>query len=79
VGDQSSDNTHIYTVNGLIYVNCTETTVGIVNLYSVSGQLLASSSLNAGETTIPSPASGVYLVKVVSEKSAFTRKISIVK
>jgi hypothetical protein len=78
VGDQSSDNTHIYTVNGLIYVNCTETTEGIVYLYSVSGQLLAISNLNAGETTLQSPTTGVYIVKVVTEKSAFTRKIAVV-
>jgi hypothetical protein len=78
VGDQSRDNAHIYAGNGLIYINCNETSAGTVYLYSVSGQLLAISNLNAGETTIPSPASGVYLVKVVSEKSAFTRKIAVV-
>jgi hypothetical protein len=78
VGDQNLDDAHIYAGNGVIYVNCTETTEGIVYLYSVSGQLLAISNLNAGETTLQSPTTGVYIVKVVTEKSAFTRKIAVV-
>jgi hypothetical protein len=51
----------------------------MVYLYSVSAQLLAASGLNAGETTLQSPATGVYLVKVVTETSTFTRKIAVVK
>jgi hypothetical protein len=79
VGDQSSDLIQVYAENGTIHLSCNQTTAGTVYLYSVSGQLLAKAALNAGKATLQSPATGVYLVRVVTAASASTRKIAVVK
>jgi hypothetical protein len=65
--------------NGTIRITHDKPANGMVYLYSVSAQLLAASELNAGETTLQCTATGVYLVKVVTETSTFTRKIAVVK
>jgi hypothetical protein len=79
VGDQSSDLIQVYAENGAIHVNCNQTISGTAYLYSVSGQLLAKAALNAGKATLQSPATGVYLVRVVTGASASTHKIAVVK
>jgi hypothetical protein len=78
LGEGNSNSIHIYAENTAVNISCNATIGGTVYLYSVSGQLLAKSVLNAGKTSIPCPASGIYLVKVITGKSAFTRKIVVV-
>jgi hypothetical protein len=79
VSDESSDLMQVYAENGTIYVSCNQTISGTAYLYSVSGQLLTKAALNAGKATLQSPATGVYLVRVVTGASASTRKIAVVK
>lgn len=62
-----------------LYVNHNKPVSGMVYLYSASGQFLASSALNPGETILQTSANAVYLVKVVTGKTSFTRKVVVVR
>jgi hypothetical protein len=79
VDENDANGFQVMAANGTIRITHDKPVSGMVYLYSVSAQLLAASGLNAGETTLQSPATGVYLVKVVTETSTFTRKIAVVK
>jgi len=70
---------NMVSTNGIICVTHNVPATGTVYLYSVSGQLLATSNLNAGETTMRAASTGVYLVKVVTGKTSLTRKMVVVQ
>jgi Fe-S cluster biogenesis protein NfuA len=79
VDENDANGFQVMAANGTIRITHDKPANGMVYLYSVSAQLLAASELNAGETTLQCTATGVYLVKVVTETSTFTRKIAVVK
>lgn len=79
VGDESSSDVQVSAANGIITVSSNTLTGGNVYLYSVSGKLLAQGVLIAGTTRFQCPCSGVFLVKVLTGKSTFTRKIVVVQ
>ena len=78
VGEGNCNSIRVYAENRAVYISSSAATGGTVYLYSVSGQLLAKTILNSGKTCIPCPAAGVYLVKAVTGKSAFTGKVVVV-
>ena len=65
--------------NGTIRITHDGPASGTVYLYSVSGQLLATSALNAGETRLRTASAGVFMVKVVTGKTSLTRKMVVVQ
>lgn len=65
--------------NGTIRITHDAAASGTVYLYSVSGQLLATSKLNAGETRLHTNSNGVFMVKVVTGKSTYTQKLVVVQ
>jgi hypothetical protein len=66
-------------LKGIIRVSCQGTNSGKVYVYSTAGQLLATSALISGETTLQMPSTGVYLVKVISGKTSLTRKLVVLQ
>jgi hypothetical protein len=79
VDNQKSAGLKVVAEHGIIRITHTAPATGTVYLYSVSGQLLATSALNAGETTLRTTATGVYLVRVVTGKTSLTRKIAVIQ
>ncbi len=79
VNEQNAAGIKVVSENGIIRVTHNAPATGTVYLYSVSGQLLATSTLNKGETTLRAASSGVYLVRVVTGKTSLTRKMVVVQ
>jgi hypothetical protein len=79
VNEQNATGIKVVSDNGIIRVTHNAPATGIVYLYSVSGQLLATSTLNKGETTLHTASTGVYLVRVVTGKTSLTRKMVVVQ
>ncbi len=70
----------IYASNNTVYVDNTSTTSvkGEVYVYNTLGQVMAHQNLNGDRTKINiAAATGYYLVKVITEKNAFTDKIFV--
>lgn len=76
---QNASGINVTSANGIIRVTHNAPASGTVYLYSVSGQLLATSTLNAGETTLRTSSNGVFLVRVVTGKTSLTRKMVVVQ
>ncbi len=79
VNEQNAAGIKVVSENGIIRVTHNVPATGTVYLYSVSGQLLATSTLNKGETTLRAASTGVYLVRVVTGKTSLTRKMVVVQ
>jgi hypothetical protein len=69
----------VHAVKGIIHVSCEGTDSGKVFVYSTTGQLLATSILTSGETSLRMASTGVYLVKVVTGKTSLTRKLVVLQ
>ena len=76
---QKASGINVTTAHGVIRVTHNAPVNGTVYLYSVSGQLMASSTLNPGETTLRMASAGVYIVKVVTSKTSFTKKLVVLQ
>ncbi|MDO9254724.1 MAG: T9SS type A sorting domain-containing protein [Bacteroidales bacterium] len=70
---------NISATKGIIHVNCEGTNSGKVYVYSAAGQLLATSVLTSGETSLRVASTGIYLVKVVNGKTSHTRKLVVLQ
>jgi len=70
---------NVNAVKGIIHVRCEGTDSGKVYVYSTTGQLLATSILTSGETTLRVASTGVYMVKVVTGKTSLTRKLVVLQ
>jgi len=68
---------NVSAVKGIIHVKCEGTNNGKVYVYSVAGQLLATSILTSGEATLRMASKGVYMVKVVTGKTSLSRKLVV--
>ncbi|MFZ4707480.1 MAG: T9SS type A sorting domain-containing protein, partial [Bacteroidales bacterium] len=79
ISTKELDNSGIrtFSANGTIHVIHNDPTEGTIYLYSTSGQLVATSIMNIGETTLRTNANGVYIVKVVTKKSTVTQKVVV--
>ena len=79
ISTKELDNSGIrtFSANGTIHVMHNDPTEGTIYLYSTSGQLVATSILNIGETTLRTNANGVYIVKVVTKKATVTKKVVV--
>jgi autotransporter-associated beta strand protein len=67
----------IFAADHQIHITHSAVEKGNVYVYSVSGQLIATATLSAGETLIGIDAPGVYLVKVISDKAVVPGKVVI--
>ncbi|MDO9254727.1 MAG: T9SS type A sorting domain-containing protein [Bacteroidales bacterium] len=70
---------NVSATKGIIHVTCEGTNSGKVYLYSTAGQLLATSILTSGKATLSVTSTGVYLVKVVTGKTSYTRKLVVLQ
>ena len=79
ISTKELDNSGIrtFSANGTIHVIHNDPTEGTIYLYSTSGQLVATSILNIGETALRTNANGVYIVKVVTKKTTVTQKVVV--
>jgi hypothetical protein len=77
IHEPDASGVNVNAVGGIIHITSSETNSGKVYVYSTTGQLLATSILNSGETTFRMASTGVYMVKVVSGKTSLTRKIVV--
>jgi hypothetical protein len=76
---QNRSGINMAAANGIIRITHNAPVSGTVYLYSVSGQLLATSKLNAGETMLRTASTGVFLVKVVTGKTTYTQKMVVLR
>jgi hypothetical protein len=76
---QNISGINVVSANGIIRVTHNAPATGTVYLYSVSGRLLAASKLNVGETSLRTASTGVFVVKVVTNKATYTQKMVVVQ
>jgi len=67
----------IWSADGYIHLTHASPAEGTVYVYSTSGQLVAASAINTSETLLRISATGVYVVKVVTGDTIFTRKVIV--
>lgn len=70
---------NVYAVKGIIHIASEGTNNGKIYVYSTTGQLLATSTLSSGETTLRMASTGVYFVKIVTGKTSLTRKLVVIQ
>ncbi len=70
---------NVYAVKGIIHIASEGTNSGKIYVYSTTGQLLATSTLSSGETTLRMASTGVYFVKIVTGKTSLTRKLVVIQ
>jgi hypothetical protein len=75
---QNTSGINVVSANSFIYVNHNAPASGTVYLYSVSGILLAAKKLNESETSIRLTTTGILMVKVVTDKNIYIRKLVVV-
>ena len=77
IDETATGNFSIFAAQGQVHVIPASPAEGTVYVYSVSGNLVAGSTLNTGETLIGINTPGVYLVKVVTSKTVTSGKVVI--
>jgi hypothetical protein len=78
VDPRKTNDFNVVAEKGLIHVTHNAPAYGNVYLYSVSGKLLAATKLNVGETRLYTATTGVFMVKVVTDKTIYIRKLVVV-
>ncbi len=68
---------HIYGSQGTIHIKQSNSAKGTAYVYTTTGQLLATTSLTPDETLLRVNATGVYIVKVITDKEVFSGKVVI--
>jgi hypothetical protein len=77
IDETATGNFSIFAAQGQVHIIPASPAEGNVYVYSVSGKLVAGSTLNTGETLIGINTPGVYLVKVVTSKTVTSGKVVI--
>jgi hypothetical protein len=75
--DQSILNTNIYSYQQTVYVNFNENINGNIYIYNLAGQLVTAKESASGSVRIGLSSTGVYMVKVVTQKETLTQKVVI--
>lgn len=69
--------TSIYSYQQTVYVNLDETVKGDIYIYNIAGQLVKAEESAMGHVRIVLSSTGVYMVKVITEKETLTQKVWI--
>jgi len=70
-------NTNIYSYQQTVYVNLADNTKGDIYIYNLAGQLVTAKESASGSVRIGLTSTGVYMVKVVTQKETLTQKVVI--
>jgi len=70
-------NTNIYSYQETVYVNLADNTEGNIYIYNLAGQLVTAKESASGNVRIGLTSTGVYMVKVVTQKETLTQKVMI--
>ncbi len=68
---------NIYTYIKTVYINLSELSSGSAFIYNLSGQLVTSASVSNGMNRIVLPASGIYVIKVITTARTIVKKVWI--
>ena len=68
---------NIYSYQQTVYVNLTDNTQGDIYIYNLAGQLVTTKESASGNVRIGLTSTGVYMVKVITEKETLTQKVVI--
>jgi len=77
IDEEGTSDIAIWSAEGYIHITHASPAKGMVYVYSTSGQLIATSEINTGETLIRTSAAGIYLVKVVTDKTTVNGKVVV--
>jgi len=77
MGEPNAAGVEIHIETDGISISNNGTAGGMAYLYSVSGQLLVSSALSSGETTLRTASTGLFLLKIVTGETSFTQKVVV--
>ena len=77
IDDNQPDPINIYSCQKIVFVNLKDQVKGNIIIYNISGQMVAYMASATGSNRINLPATGNYIVKVISDKSTIVKKVSI--
>jgi hypothetical protein len=77
VKEKENPVTNIYSYQKTVYIDLKEQTKGEAYIYTVSGQLIATASATKGINKIILTTTGVYVVKLVTDKTMVVKKVWI--
>ena len=77
IGEPEKETGNIYSYDNTVYVEMPADTKGDVRIYNVSGQLVASKSSVTGYCSVNPGPTGIYIVKVLTDKEVLSKKVWI--
>jgi hypothetical protein len=77
VDEKETTSANIYSYQQTVYVNLADNTNGDIYIYNLAGQLVTAKESASGSVRIGLSSTGVYMVKVVTQKETLTQKVVI--
>jgi hypothetical protein len=77
VDEKETTSANIYSYQQTVYVNLADNTQGDIYIYNLAGQLITAQESASGNVRIGLTSTGVYMVKVITEKETLTQKVVI--
>jgi hypothetical protein len=77
IDEKETVSANIYSYQQTVYVNLADNTNGDIYIYNLAGQLVSAKESASGNVQIGLNATGVYMVKVITEKETLTQKVVI--
>lgn len=77
IDENESTSANIYSYQQTVYVNFANNTQGDIYIYNLAGQLVSTNESASGNVRIRLNSTGVYMVKVITEKETLTQKVVI--
>ena len=75
--EKETTSANIYSYQQTVYVNLADNTQGDIYIYNLAGQLVTAKESASGNVRIGLTSTGVYMVKVVTQKETLTQKVVI--
>jgi hypothetical protein len=77
IDEKETVSANIYSYQQTVYVNLADNTQGDIYIYNLAGQLVTAKESASGNVRIGLTSTGVYMVKVVTQKETLTQKVVI--
>jgi hypothetical protein len=77
IDEKETTSANIYSYQQTVYVNLADNTQGDIYIYNLAGQLITAQESASGNVRIGLTSTGVYMVKVITEKETLTQKVVI--
>jgi len=77
VDEKETSSANIYSYQQTVYVNLADNAQGDIYIYNLAGQLVTAKESASGNVRIGLTSTGVYMVKVVTQKETLTQKVVI--